>query len=248
MLNIDLHWLKVDIQNMLIKKKSLFKPLKSNLNFAFWSISKESFTQIIKEVEYQFAPRCNFCWEQTGYPDSTLLESSIKRDKNHRRMERDDLNQKTVRRIYSSNQTSSFISYLRRHGVSLDQQTRKWPIFFHRFISQNINKSSSCFSRWITENRPKETALVSLKGLIFTFQVSLLVKNKTASEPVCYLEVSHHDETSGADPARGKACRVQDAVLVPLDDVGVTQQADQYNWKRQTVETKKWRIRTRDTV
>lgn len=44
-----------------------------------------------------------------------------------------------------------------------------------------------------------------------------------------YLEVSHHDEASGADPRRREASRVEDAVLMLLDHVGVTQQANQHH-------------------
>lgn len=44
-----------------------------------------------------------------------------------------------------------------------------------------------------------------------------------------YLEVSHHDESGSTDPACGKTCRVEDAVLVLLDDVGITEQHDHHH-------------------
>lgn len=44
-----------------------------------------------------------------------------------------------------------------------------------------------------------------------------------------YLEVSHHDEASGTDPRRREASRVEDAVLMLLDHMGVTQQANQHH-------------------
>lgn len=46
-----------------------------------------------------------------------------------------------------------------------------------------------------------------------------------------YLEVSHHDETSGTDPASGESGHVENAVLVSLYDVSVTQEADQHHWR-----------------
>lgn len=46
---------------------------------------------------------------------------------------------------------------------------------------------------------------------------------------VDYLEVSHHDEASSTDPRGGEAGRVEDAVLMLLDHVGVTQQTNQHH-------------------
>lgn len=44
-----------------------------------------------------------------------------------------------------------------------------------------------------------------------------------------YLEVPHHDESGSTDPACGKTCRVEDAVLVLLDDMRVTEQHDHHH-------------------
>lgn len=44
-----------------------------------------------------------------------------------------------------------------------------------------------------------------------------------------YLEVSHHDEASSADPRRREASRVEDAVLMLLEHMGVTHQANQHH-------------------
>lgn len=44
-----------------------------------------------------------------------------------------------------------------------------------------------------------------------------------------YLEVSQQDEPGGTDPGGGEAGRVQDAVLMLLDHLGVAQQADQHH-------------------
>lgn len=46
-----------------------------------------------------------------------------------------------------------------------------------------------------------------------------------------YLEVSHHDEAGSTDPGGGEPGRVEDAVLVLLDDVSVTQQTNQHHWR-----------------
>lgn len=47
-----------------------------------------------------------------------------------------------------------------------------------------------------------------------------------------YLEVSHHDESGSTDPACGQTCRVEDAVLVLLDDVGITEQHDHHHYSQ----------------
>lgn len=44
-----------------------------------------------------------------------------------------------------------------------------------------------------------------------------------------HLKVAQHDESSSTDPARGQARRVENTVLVLLDDVGVAQQHDHHH-------------------
>lgn len=78
------------------------------------------------------------------------------------------------------------------------------------------------------------TLSVLLKdSLIHSFVDSLRGKNKTKKKTgSLYLEVSHHDESGSADPTCGQTRRVEDAVLVLLDDVGVTEQHDHHHYTR----------------
>lgn len=46
---------------------------------------------------------------------------------------------------------------------------------------------------------------------------------------VVHLEVSHHDESSRTDPARGQSRRVQETVLVLLNHMSITKQADHHH-------------------
>ena len=54
-----------------------------------------------------------------------------------------------------------------------------------------------------------------------------------------HLEVPHHDESSSTDPARGKTCCVENAVLMLLNDVGIAEQHNHHNCiKRQMQKVK----------
>lgn len=64
----------------------------------------------------------------------------------------------------------------------------------------------------------------------YVFVCGLTEGKKT--KKLLYLEVSHHDESGSTDPACGQTCRVEDAVLVLLDDVGITEQHNHHHYSQ----------------
>lgn len=47
-----------------------------------------------------------------------------------------------------------------------------------------------------------------------------------------YLEVAHHDESRSTDPACGETRRVENTVLMLLDDMGIAEQHDHHNYRK----------------
>lgn len=69
----------------------------------------------------------------------------------------------------------------------------------------------------------------SLSSSAFTATSLCFIVKKTRRP---YLEVAHHDESSTTDPARAKTRRVQDTVLMLLNDVGVAKQHNHHHYKK----------------
>lgn len=57
--------------------------------------------------------------------------------------------------------------------------------------------------------------------------IFLLGKKTPKQSP--YLEVAHHDESGSTDPACRETCRVENTVLVLLNDMGIAKQHDHHN-------------------
>lgn len=67
--------------------------------------------------------------------------------------------------------------------------------------------------------------IISLLHVVSDFFIE---KNKKKNQSP-YLEVAHHDESGSTDPACRETCRVENTVLVLLNDMGVAKQHDHHN-------------------
>lgn len=95
------------------------------------------------------------------------------------------------------------------------------------FVTENLQRRPKWWSNipdWLYQNEQHVDAHISPEALHWSSDQWLWSECN-------YLEVSHHDETGGADPGGGEAGRVEDAVLMLLYHVGVAQQANQHHWR-----------------